>query len=83
MVSKGYHIFDWTTNFNDTNYKSPEKALKYLIRNAGDDREIILMHHKAVSTNVLEDAIKYFLDNGYEFAPITYETTPYNFVKQY
>ena len=84
MAGKGYHIFDWTNSFHDSVYTDSGDCYNYVVKHfSGGDREILLMHHRPASIGALEKVIEFYLDKGYEFATITYDTKPYNFVGQY
>lgn len=80
LRSKGYHIFDWTSTLGDTSSKAtPESCLANVKKYTTEDREILLMHHKSHSAKALPMIIEYLLEQGYTFAPITMDTTPYSF----
>lgn len=80
MVKKGYHVFDWTAEFRDTRSgATAETCFEAVKKQCKDDREILLLHHKAHSAEALPRVIEYLLEQGYTFAPITMNTKPYNF----
>ena len=77
---KNYHVFDWSATLGDTSSKATaEKCLNNAKKFCKDDREILLMHHKAHSAEALPAIIEYLKGEGYTFAPITMDTTPYAF----
>ncbi len=80
LRSKGYHVFDWTATLGDTaSNATPESCLANVKKYTTEDREILLMHHKSHSAKALPQIIEYLLEQGYTFAPITMDTTPYSF----
>ena len=89
IESKGYKFFDWNVCVEDAgncagkNVKDKESCvIGYFKRGLSKDRaNIVLLHDvKSYTASGLESMIKYGLDNGYTFKPITDETEPYHFI---
>ena len=77
----GYHIFDWTCVTGDAGANATaESVYDNVVKTLEDDREIILMHHKAHSADALPRIIEYARSQGYEFDIITDETPVFNFI---
>ncbi len=74
-----YTAFDWTTEFHDYYYHTAEGCLNYYKEFLRGDRAVMLFHTREWSIEALPDALDYAIEQGYTFAPITRDTTQYNF----
>ena len=89
LCDMGYIYFDWNlTNHDadaDMGYINEDRMMEILKLEApGRDKLMLLMHDrqsKYATAQALDDIIKYFMDRGYVFLPITqYSFNPQHFV---
>jgi len=70
VKEKGYYYFDWNIDSNDAGgVKSKNVEYNNIVSNLSKNRgNVVLMHDiKKVTSETIEDVIKYGLDNGYTF----------------
>lgn len=87
MTRRGYIYYDWNVIAHDDKKEvySAEELLRNVKASAKGklDRDLILLFHdngtRKTTPEVLEPVVRYFQENGYEFAPITSETRPIQF----
>lgn len=75
---RGYIYYDWNAANGDASGKdyTPEQLLEN-VKNSSQSSVInLLMHEKKATAESLEAVIDYYMSQGYEFRPITLDTTP-------
>ncbi|PIC63792.1 peptidoglycan-N-acetylglucosamine deacetylase [Sporosarcina sp. P13] len=62
-------VWDWTIDSYDWKLAgNPSQIVKNIKQGTTSDREIVLMHEKKQTLEVLPEILKFFKDQGYEFA---------------
>lgn len=78
MVSAGYKIWDWNVDTND--WKNSSAGIMDVVKTYGNGQNVILlMHEKPQTIEAFEQIIKYYSDQGYEFAAAGQNENPKNF----
>lgn len=68
----GYTYFDWNITSGDVYIRNKKRLYKNIIKQLRYENNVILMHDSKYYTyKVLEDVIKYGLDNGFVFQKLT------------
>lgn len=80
MLKKdGRRIFDWTSCLGDAESTDPEVCLARLKRETKDNAEIILMHNKKMTAELLPDIMDYLEESGYAFFALDESCPTYSF----
>lgn len=76
MTELGNIYFDWNIDSNDTRYIDANKIFESVIHNIDKfDESVVLMHDvKQANIESVDKILKYGLDNGYTFLPLTNES---------
>lgn len=62
-------VWDWTIDSQDWELAgNPSQIVRYIKQGTTSDREIVLMHEKPQTLEVLPSILKFFKEQGYEFA---------------
>ena len=81
MTAAGYKIWDWNVDTND--WRNTAGGIKETVKTYGNGKNVILlMHEKPQTMEAFEFMIKYYADQGYEFAAIGQNEKPRNFWMQ-
>ncbi|PGZ63711.1 peptidoglycan-N-acetylglucosamine deacetylase [Bacillus cereus] len=68
IVEAGIKVWDWTIDSNDWKLKgNPQQIIENVKRTTTEDVEVVLMHEKAQTLQVLPEIIKFYKEKGYEF----------------
>ncbi|WP_230193356.1 polysaccharide deacetylase family protein [Paenibacillus sp. CECT 9249] len=68
IADAGIKIWDWTIDSNDWNLKDhPEQIIENVKKATKVDLEVVLMHEKPQTLQVLPDIIAFYREAGYEF----------------
>lgn len=68
IADTGIKIWDWTIDSNDWNLKDhPEQIIENVKKATKVDLEVVLMHEKPQTLQVLPDIIAFYREAGYEF----------------
>ncbi|EJR71865.1 hypothetical protein IK7_06189, partial [Bacillus cereus VD156] len=68
IVEAGIKIWDWTIDSEDWKLKNnPNQIIENVKKSTTDDVEVVLMHEKAQTLQVLPQIIKFYKEKGYEF----------------
>ncbi|MCC2507946.1 polysaccharide deacetylase [Bacillus cereus] len=68
IVDAGIKIWDWTIDSEDWKLKdNPNQIIENVKKYTTDDVEVVLMHEKAQTLQVLPQIIKFYKEKGYEF----------------
>lgn len=68
IADAGIKIWDWTIDSNDWNLKDhPEQIVENVKQATKVDLEVVLMHEKPQTLQVLPDIIAFYREAGYEF----------------
>ncbi|MGZ7441566.1 polysaccharide deacetylase family protein [Paenibacillus sp. TH7-28] len=69
IADAGFKMWDWTVDSQDWRYSgNPQRILKEVKRQVHRDTEVILMHEKAQTVEILPEVIEYLQKKGYAFA---------------
>lgn len=69
IAKAGFKMWDWTVDSMDWKYpNSPGAILKEVKRQTHRDTEVILLHEKAQTVQILPQIIEYLQSKGYAFA---------------
>lgn len=69
IAAAGFKMWDWTIDSKDWRYPDkPTKILKEVKQQIRRDREVILLHEKSQTVEILPDLIEYLHNKGYSFA---------------
>lgn len=80
LEKEGYRVYDWSATLGDcSSYASPEYCFDLLKETCTDEREVILMHHKEHTAQILPQIIEYLHSEGYAFSAITEHSPVFNF----
>lgn len=83
IAEAGLKVWDWTIDTNDWQYaKQPDKIIDIIRDTTTEDVEVVLMHEKAQTLQVLPEVIDFYRKQGYQFA--VYDETKHfrlNFMK--
>ena len=78
MVAAGYKIWDWNVDTND--WRGNSARIMNVVKTYGNGHNvIILMHEKPQTIEAFDALVKYYADNGYEFAAVGQNEKPRNF----
>ena len=80
LRNRGYGWVDWSAQDGDGGeLYSTSQAWSYIYNSVNDNIEVILMHdYNGITTEILDDLIKYLKENGYELYPLFYESNMIN-----
>ena len=80
LRERGYGWVDWSANDGDGGgLSSTDQAWNNFINTINDNIEVILFHdYNYFTTEILDDAISYLQDNGYEIYPLFYDSCKIN-----
>lgn len=68
IADAGIKIWDWTIDPNDWNLKDqPEQIVENIKKATKHDLEVVLLHEKPQTLQVLPDIIAYYEEEGYRF----------------
>ncbi|MBH0321356.1 polysaccharide deacetylase family protein [Bacillus cereus] len=68
IVEAGIKVWDWTIDSNDWKLKgNPQQIIENVKRTTTEDVEVVLMHEKLQTLQVLPEIIKFYKEKGYEF----------------
>lgn len=69
IVDAGIKVWDWTIESNDWKLKNhPEQILENIKKATKTDTEVVLLHEKPQTLQVLPEIIAFYKEKGYEFA---------------
>ncbi|MCG7409488.1 polysaccharide deacetylase [Paenibacillus sp. ACRRX] len=69
IANVGIKVWDWTIDSHDWMLKgNPNKIIENVKEQTTEDLEVVLMHEKPQTLQVLPEIIKFYKDQGYEFA---------------
>ncbi|CAM4513945.1 polysaccharide deacetylase family protein [Paenibacillus macerans] len=69
IADAGFKMWDWTVDSQDwRSSDNPKRILKEVKRQVHRDTEVILMHEKAQTVEILPEVIEYLQKKGYAFA---------------
>ncbi|MNW49393.1 Peptidoglycan-N-acetylglucosamine deacetylase [compost metagenome] len=69
IAEAGFKMWDWTVDSKDWYYEGkPNRILQEVKRQVHRDTEVILMHEKAQTVDILPKVIDYLHNKGYAFA---------------
>lgn len=69
IAAAGFKMWDWTVDSKDWYYVGkPNRILQEVKRQVDQDTEIILMHEKSQTVEILPQVIDYLSNKGYAFA---------------
>ena len=76
LSAKGYRYFDWNVLSGDAGETTDTKQIvKNVTSSLKDGTSVVLQHDtKNFSVNAVEDIIKYGIENGYSFLPLTMDS---------
>ena len=76
LSAKGYRYFDWNVLSGDAGETTDTKQIvKNVTSSLKDGTSVVLQHDtKNFSVNAVEDIIKYGIENGYNFLPLTMDS---------
>ncbi len=76
LGAKGYRYFDWNVLSGDAGETTDTKQIvKNVTSNLKSGTSVVLQHDtKNFSVNAVEDIIKYGIENGYNFLPLTMDS---------
>lgn len=78
LIAAGYQIWDWNVDTND--WRGNSAQIMNVVKQYGNGHNVvILMHEKPQTLEAFDSLIKYYADNGYEFAAIGQNEKPRNF----
>lgn len=78
MIAAGYKIWDWNVDTND--WRGNSAQIMNVVKQYGNGHNvIILMHEKPQTLEAFDALVKYYADNGYEFATVGQNEKPRNF----
>ncbi|MNM98016.1 Peptidoglycan-N-acetylglucosamine deacetylase [compost metagenome] len=69
IADAGFKMWDWTVDSKDWYYAGkPDRILAEVKRQVDQDTEVILMHEKSQTVQILPKVIDYLSNKGYAFA---------------
>ncbi|GAB6547137.1 polysaccharide deacetylase family protein [Bacillus cereus] len=70
MVKRELKMWDWTIDSLDWKYpKNPNQILTEVQSHISQDKEVVLMHDRKQTVEVLQQVLQTFKDKGYSFLP--------------
>ncbi|OLR24509.1 polysaccharide deacetylase family protein [Bacillus cereus] len=68
IVEAGIKVWDWTIDSNDWKLKdNPNQIIENVKKQTTEDVEVVLMHERPQTLQVLPEIIKFYKEQGYEF----------------
>lgn len=68
IAQEGIKIWDWTIESNDWQLKDhPDQIVENIKKATNDDLEVVLMHEKSQTLQVLPEIIEFYQREGYQF----------------